>query len=66
MKARCLTCDVIVDCDESFIDASSDETEDMCDCPGGSRCAGDDCSIDAVIDDPRHGQAADINRSSEK
>lgn len=68
MKATCLECDQIVDADEEtcMADASSYEDEIMCPCPGDYRCEADVPGADDSHNDPRHGQAADINRRNER
>ena len=69
MNARCIDCDAEIETDEwTFVSEPYGSVigERMCLCPGDSRCQGDDLRADDAHNDPRRGQAADINRRSER
>ena len=63
MKARCVTCEQIVERDEELCWLTY-ESEWSCSCPGGRACKGDDLRADDAYNDPRTGQAAAINAAN--
>ena len=69
MKARCVTCEQMVETDEwkRELDAFGSKIKiQICNCPGGRACQGDDYTEDHRLDDPRHGQADSINAENRR
>ena len=60
MKARCVTCEQTVEIPDGAFYFLDEEL--LCPCPGGSACQGDDLRADDAYNDPRTGQASEINR----
>ena len=66
MKAFCLDCMSMVEADDELVRQNINGPEVTCDDVEPKHCKGDDYTEDHRLDDPRHGQAADINRSNKR
>ena len=61
MKARCVTCEQMVEADDETCAWFPAWREHVCECHGGSACHGDDLRADDAYNSPTRGVAEQIN-----